>query len=122
MPILEVTSRKSPSDVAAFTKRLSVVFAEQIGKDESLCLATFRKADELVFAGTNEDAYLIRVSSIGHIEEERNTRATKAIAAEMQKELGIGSDRGYILFTDFPAANIGHKDTTFKTILKELGL
>ncbi|KAI8336707.1 Tautomerase/MIF superfamily [Chlamydoabsidia padenii] len=117
MPILNVTSRKAPQNIAAFTKRLSTVFAEQIGKSEELCLVTFKKADELVFAGTHDDAYLIYVVSIGNIEEERNARLTKAIAAEMRKELGINSDRGYILFTDYPAANIGHKDTTFKTIL-----
>jgi phenylpyruvate tautomerase len=118
MPILEVTSQKSPKDLKAFAKRLSTVFAEQIGKPEAYCLVTFSKVDELLFAGSNEDGYLVRVGSIGHIEEERNINLTKAITAEIKAELGIENNRGYVMFTDYPAANIGFQGTVFSTILK----
>ncbi|ORZ20685.1 Tautomerase/MIF superfamily [Absidia repens] len=118
MPILEVSSQKAPKDLAAFSKRLSTVFAEHVGKPEALCLVTFTKVDELLFGGNNEPGFLVKVGSIGNVAEERNIKLTKAISAEIQAELGINNDRGFFLFSDYPAAHIGYKDTVFSTILK----
>ncbi|KAI8072266.1 Tautomerase/MIF superfamily [Gongronella butleri] len=118
MPIFEITTKEQPKDVPAFLKKLSVLFAEQIGKPESVCLVTYAKVDDIFFAGTNDAAYLAKVGSIGHIDEERNANLTKAVLAFLDEELGIGPARGYILFTDFPAANIGFNNTVFSTIFK----
>ncbi|KAI8078741.1 Tautomerase/MIF superfamily [Halteromyces radiatus] len=119
MPILEVTSQKSPKDLSAFIKRLSAVFAEHIGKPEAVCLVTFTKADDVCFAGSNNPAYLVRVGGIDVISEERNTNVTKAVTHILDEELGIPNDRGFVLFNEYPSANIGFKDTTFRSILKK---
>lgn len=39
MPILEIISAQSPKDLRSFTKRLNALFAELIGKPESVSLA-----------------------------------------------------------------------------------
>lgn len=36
MPILEISSAVAPKDINAFTKSLSAIFAEYIGKPESV--------------------------------------------------------------------------------------
>ncbi|KAI8334384.1 Tautomerase/MIF superfamily [Chlamydoabsidia padenii] len=118
MPVLEISSQVAPKDLKAFIKRLSVIFAEQIGKPEAYCLVTFTKVDEFIFAGSTDNGYIIRVGSIGNIAEERNINLTKAITDELKKELGIDNNRGYVLFQDYPAANIGFTGTVFSTILK----
>ncbi|CAO3591651.1 unnamed protein product [Absidia cylindrospora] len=109
---------EAPKDIPAFAKRLSSVFAEHIGKPEAVCLVTFTKVDELLFGGNNQPGFLVKVGSIGNVTEERNIKLTKAISAELQAELGTNNDRGFFLFSDYPAAHIGYKDTVFSTILK----
>ncbi|KAI8381541.1 Tautomerase/MIF superfamily [Radiomyces spectabilis] len=118
MPILEITSQRSPKDLNAFLKKLSSVFAEHIGKPESYCLVTFVRVDQLYFAGTPDAGFIAKVGSIGHIDRERNARLTAAITAEMKRELGVSDDRGYFLFTDFPSDNIGFKSTSFSDLIR----
>lgn len=38
MPILEITSAHAPKDLKAFTKKMSALFAELIGKPESVII------------------------------------------------------------------------------------
>ncbi|KAI8365696.1 Tautomerase/MIF superfamily [Choanephora cucurbitarum] len=116
MPILEIVSATAPKEINAFTKRLSAVFAEYIGKPESYCLVTFTKTDSLTFAGSDEPGFYAKVTSIGHIDNERNSKLTKAITEELQKELGIADGRGYFHFMDAPAENIGFRKDTFANI------
>ncbi|KAI8072265.1 Tautomerase/MIF superfamily [Gongronella butleri] len=111
MPSFEIILKQQPKDVPAFVKKLSVLFSEQIGKPESVCIVTFTKADEIFFGGTNDAAYLAKVGSIGHIDEERNASLSKAVAALLDEELGIGSARGFIHFTAYPAENWGFQST-----------
>ncbi|RCH90235.1 hypothetical protein CU097_005727 [Rhizopus azygosporus] len=119
MPVLEVYSAIAPKDLKSFIKRLSAVFAEQIGKPESFCLVTFNQVDSLVFNGTDEPGYLCKVISIGHIENDRNAKLTAAITAELEKELGVSDSRGYFAFSDIAAENIGTRKTTFANIVRE---
>ncbi|KAL0090648.1 Tautomerase/MIF superfamily [Phycomyces blakesleeanus] len=118
MPILEITSNRAPRDVESFVKTLSARFAEAIGKPESYCLVTFTRVDSLYFAGNGAAGFLAKVGSIGHIDNERNASLTALITDVLKKELGTGHDRGYFLFSDFTAANIGFKDTTFAELSK----
>ncbi|KAG2208481.1 Tautomerase/MIF superfamily [Mucor mucedo] len=118
MPILEIISAETPKDIKAFTQRLSKVFAERIGKPEDYCIVTYQKVDSYSFAGSDEPGFLAKVGSIGHIDNERNAKLAAAVTEELEKELGISSERGYFIFTDVPAENIGWKKTTFGNILK----
>jgi phenylpyruvate tautomerase len=42
MPILEISSAQAPKDLSAFTKRLNALFAEYIGKPESVSRVIYR--------------------------------------------------------------------------------
>ncbi|KAI8097993.1 Tautomerase/MIF superfamily [Gilbertella persicaria] len=113
MPILEITSGTAPKDLRAFTKRLNAIFAEYIGKPESYCLVTFTKVDSFFFAGSDEPGFFAKVTSIGHIDNDRNSKLTKAVTEELEKELGVSDGRGYFFFIDAPGENIGYKKDTF---------
>ncbi|CEP13021.1 hypothetical protein [Parasitella parasitica] len=115
MPILEISSAQAPKDINAFTKRMNALFADLIGKPESViyCLVTFTKVDSFYFAGSDEPGFLVKVGSIGHIDNDRNSKLTKAVTAELVKELGVKDSRGYFIFTDVSAQNIGYKSDTF---------
>ncbi|KAI9361055.1 Tautomerase/MIF superfamily [Pilaira anomala] len=119
MPILEITSANAPKDIRDFVKRVSALFAECIGKPESYCVVTFNKVDSLFYNGSDEPGFIAKVGSIGHISNERNANLTKVITEALEKELGTINDRGYFMFTDFPAENIGYKHTTFANILNQ---
>ncbi|KAI9031014.1 Tautomerase/MIF superfamily [Phycomyces nitens] len=118
MPILEIVSNRAPRDVDAFVKTLSAGFADAIGKPEYVCLVTFTRVDSLYFAGNSNAGFLAKIGSIGNIDVERNASLTAHISSILKKELGTGHDRGYFMFLDYPAANIGFKDTTFAELLK----
>lgn len=51
MPILEISSAHAPKDLAAFTKKMSALFAELIGKPESVIITLIsgiNRFDELI--------------------------------------------------------------------------
>jgi phenylpyruvate tautomerase len=52
------------------------------------------------------------------IDNDRNSKLTKAVTAELVKELGVDEGRGYFIFTDVPAENIGYKSNTFANFMK----
>jgi phenylpyruvate tautomerase len=54
------------------------------------------------------------------IDNERNGKLTTAITAELEKELGVADNRGYFLFTDLPASNVGFQKTTFQNIFSNM--
>ncbi|KAI8985146.1 Tautomerase/MIF superfamily [Pilobolus umbonatus] len=118
MPILEITTAESHNDIRGLTKKLSVVFAELIGKPESYCLVTFQKVDSFFFAGSDKPGYLAKVGSIGHIDNTRNAKLSSTLSEILQKELNVPNDRAYIIFTDVPAENIGFRGDTFANLLK----
>ncbi|KAF1801209.1 Tautomerase/MIF superfamily [Mucor lusitanicus] len=118
MPILEISSAQAPKDISAFTKKMNALFAELIGKPESYCLVTFTKVDSFYFAGSDKPGFLVKVGSIGHIDNDRNSKLTKAVTAELVKELGAEDGRGYFIFTDVPPQNIGYKSDTFANFMK----
>ncbi|KAI7907245.1 Tautomerase/MIF superfamily [Cokeromyces recurvatus] len=117
MPILEISSAQAPKDIRAFTKRMNALFSELIGKPESYCMVTFTKVDSLFFSGSDEPGFLVKVGSIGHIDNDRNSKLTAAVTQELEKELGVKDNRGYFIFTDVPAENIGFRKTTFANLL-----
>ncbi|CAO3623273.1 unnamed protein product [Mucor hiemalis] len=119
MPILEIISAQTPKDLRSFTKRLNALFAELIGKPESFCLVTFTKVDSFFFAGSDEPGFLVKVGSIGHIDNDRNSKLTAAVTAELVKELGAQDNRGYFIFTDVPGDNIGYKGDTFTNFMRK---
>jgi hypothetical protein len=81
-------------------------------------LVTFQKVDSYYYAGSDAPGFLVKVGSIGHIDNERNSKLTATVTAELEKELGVDAGRGYFIFTDVPAENIGYKKDTFANFMK----
>ncbi|KAI9487880.1 MAG: Tautomerase/MIF superfamily [Benjaminiella poitrasii] len=119
MPILEISSANAPKDLKTFTKRMNALFSELIGKPESFCMVTFTKVDTLFFAGSDEPGFLVKVGSIGHIDNDRNSKLAAAVTQELEKELGVKDNRGYFIFSDVSAENIGFKKDTFANIMRQ---
>ena len=53
------------------------------------------------------------------VDNDRNSKLTEVITAELVKELGVQDNRGYFIFTDVPGDNIGYKATTFTNFVKK---
>lgn len=52
------------------------------------------------------------------VDNDRNSKLTKSVTAELVKELGVEDGRGYFIFTDVPSENIGYKSDTFANFMK----
>lgn len=52
------------------------------------------------------------------LDNDRNSKLTAAVTAELEKQLGINGDRGYFIFTDVPGDNIGFKKGTFTDFIR----
>ncbi|CEI95057.1 hypothetical protein RMCBS344292_09258 [Rhizopus microsporus] len=66
-------------------------------------------------------SFIKRLSAVfaEQIENDRNSKLTAAITAELEKELGVSDNRGYFVFSDVAAENIGTRKTTFANIVRE---
>jgi phenylpyruvate tautomerase PptA (4-oxalocrotonate tautomerase family) len=62
-------------------------------------------------SSTSSAAYC-ELSSIGHINNEMNTRLTKEVADLLQKHFSIDQGRVYVTFHDIKGSNWGCKDAT----------
>ncbi|KAF7721027.1 hypothetical protein EC973_005552 [Apophysomyces ossiformis] len=119
MPILEIVSQTAPQDLNSFIARLSKVFAEAIDRPEAYCLVTFQKVDALSFAGNQEPGFLVKVGSIGNVDNDANASLTNKVSEVLLEELKTSNDRGYFWFTDLPASDVGFKGTTFANLWKQ---
>jgi hypothetical protein len=117
MPSIEFTSNVAPKDVNAFLIAASAKFSEAIGKPEKLCLVSWVKNPQMIFAGSLEPCFIAQVKSIGNIDNDRNAALSATFAQFLEQELGIGKDRGYYFFHDIPGDNTGCAGTTYTNLI-----
>ncbi|KAG2185705.1 hypothetical protein INT43_002140 [Umbelopsis isabellina] len=117
MPSLEITSNVAPNNINAFLTAASAKFSEAIGKPEKVCLVTFNKADQVVYAGSTDPAFIAHIHSIGHIDNERNAGLSKNISAFLTEELSIPNNRGYFFFHDVKGEDTGYAGNTYANLM-----
>ncbi|KAJ7146053.1 hypothetical protein C8R44DRAFT_756453, partial [Mycena epipterygia] len=73
--------------------------------------------ETVTFAGTHDPAFVLRVLSGAGTE--RNEVMSKTLFAHLAEALGTPSDRGYIVFNNPGAINLGYQGMTFATLQHE---
>lgn len=117
MPSLEITSNVAPANVSAFLTAASAKFSDAIGKPEKVCLVTFNKVDNVVYAGSTEPAFIAHIHSIGHIDNDRNAGLSKNISQFLTEELNIPNTRGYFFFHDVKGEDTGYSGSTYANLM-----
>lgn len=69
--------------------------------------------------GGDEPCASVILMSIGRLGVEENRKHSEAIAAELKK-IGIASDKAFIYFQEYQPHQVGHRETTFEEIFKEM--
>lgn len=117
MPSLEISTNVGPKDLDAFVKTVSKKFSEGIGKPEDFCLVTFNQVQHFTYAGSSEPGFIAHITSIGHIDNDRNAALSASISQIFQEELNISNTRGYFFFHDARGEDTGYKGTTFTNFM-----
>ncbi|KAM6500929.1 Tautomerase/MIF superfamily [Amanita muscaria] len=68
--------------------------------------------DTLIFNGTFDPAFQLVVMSVGNIDGSKNVIYSEKIFAFLKEKLGVPDNRGYIVFQDPGAENLGFLNTT----------
>ena len=106
------TNQEDPQDPVAFRGLLSKKLAEWLGKPEDYSMVHTQFSSGLSFAGTEEPAASVTISSLG-LEAEGLADLTKTVCSFIQEELRIDPARIYIRFTSPPRTHWGWNGKTF---------
>eukprot|EP00292_Cryptomonas_paramecium_P019304 CAMPEP_0113665610 /NCGR_PEP_ID=MMETSP0038_2-20120614/2400_1 /TAXON_ID=2898 /ORGANISM="Cryptomonas paramecium" /LENGTH=119 /DNA_ID=CAMNT_0000580981 /DNA_START=15 /DNA_END=374 /DNA_ORIENTATION=+ /assembly_acc=CAM_ASM_000170 len=117
MPILVVNTNVdlgSSDQKNALMTELSQAVAQALGKPQSYVAIQVIDKQAMMWGGSTDPCALCQVSSLGSINQSKNSAVSKKIAALFgNAPLGIPPNRIYIEFRDVPAANLGYDGATF---------
>lgn len=112
MPFIKVETNISVTDPAAYTKALSTLAADMLGKPESYVMAILEPEKNLLFGGTDEPAAYVTLDSIG-LPEARTADFSASICAFLEDALKVPANRIYIAFGDIQRNLFGWNSKTF---------
>ncbi|KAG8787573.1 hypothetical protein FRC15_008929 [Serendipita sp. 397] len=96
---------------------LSKTGASVLGKPESYMSASYTHNSSLIFAGTTDPCFQIRLISIG-LTVEKCPEVSRALSEILKNLIGLDSSRGYMQLTDPTAERTGYSSTTFGELWK----
>ena len=91
---------------------LSKIVAGAIGKPEEYVMVAASHA-HLLMSGTDGDAAVVEIRSIGGLSPEVNRKLSQQICRLLKDSAGISQDRIYLNFTDVRAGDWGWNGDTF---------
>ncbi|BDQ33158.1 phenylpyruvate tautomerase MIF-related protein [Pseudodesulfovibrio portus] len=112
MPFIKVETNIGIDDPAAYTKALSALAADMLGKPESYVMAVLEADKNLFFGGTDAPAAYVTLDSIG-LPEARTSDFSAAICAFLEDALKIPANRIYIAFGTIQRNLFGWDSGTF---------
>ena len=114
MPILTICTNVAKEKVSIdLVKKLVDVVASSLGKPKAYVVVHINPGQLMSFAGGDGLAAIGRLTSIGQINRESNTKTMSAVASVLEADLGVPSEAFYLSFEDLAPANIGWKKSTF---------
>ncbi|KAF9059308.1 Tautomerase/MIF superfamily, partial [Rhodocollybia butyracea] len=114
MPIVQLTTNVKVADEKALSLSLAKAAAESFGM-EGFISTSVSYNETLNFGGTHEPAFVLNLVIVGLVVEKHDGYA-KSLFNFFEKELGVHSNRGYIIFNDPGAERIGYSGMTYKTL------
>jgi phenylpyruvate tautomerase PptA (4-oxalocrotonate tautomerase family) len=114
MPVLTIDTNVPKDKVTLdIVKRLVDVIASSLGKPKNYVVVHINAGQLMSFGGGDGFAAIGRLTSIGQINRDTNTKTMANIASLLEKELNVPPESFYLTFEDIPPANIGWKKSTF---------
>jgi len=107
MPTLTIDVNVSVSEDTRkeFLKEVASILAKEIEKPAEWMMIELKPDQSMIFDGKFDPMAFCVLSSIGHINKEKNKNYSAALAAVITKHLKIAADRIYIIFQDIAAQN-----------------
>jgi phenylpyruvate tautomerase len=116
MPLVIVyTSSPAPAadKAQAILKTVSTLTAKAIGKPERYVATRLAPSAHMTFGGSDAPSCVVEIKSIGGLSASVCTELTKAMGRTVHENLGVPTDRTYVVFQDVPAAHWGFDGATF---------
>lgn len=112
MPFIKVETNIGVADPAAYTKALSALAADMLGKPESYVMAVLEPDKNLFFGGTDAPAAYVTLDSIG-LPEAKAPDFSATICAFLEDSLKVPPNRVYIGFGNIQRNLFGWDSGTF---------
>ncbi len=116
MPLVKVTTSLSPETKEAADElvlRLSTLTSRLLGKPERWVMTALDAPARLAFGGKLEPACYVEVKNIGRFSPEQTAQLSAELCDELNRSLGVPTNRIYIEFSDAVGHLWGHDRTTF---------
>jgi phenylpyruvate tautomerase PptA (4-oxalocrotonate tautomerase family) len=116
MPLIKVqTSISTPesSQVQELLKNLSAKLAKHLGKPESYVMTAFESNVPMTFAGSFEPACYLEIKSVGTMSNAQTKAMSQDFCQEIDRRLGVPTNRIYIEFADAKGYLWGWNGSTF---------
>ena len=113
MPYLKIKTSKPVTDATRQTllKKASQLVARELSKPEQYMMVSLEPASPMIFAGSLEPAVHLDLRAIG-LPTAKTGDLARLLCELVEAELGIGKDRVFINFTDFPGDHWGWNGDT----------
>lgn len=112
MPYLELTTTQRVTDKTALMHHLSACVSTELGKAETYMMVGLRDETPMLFAGNEEPCAQVLIRALNLKDEGVRTLA-QALTTLVQAELGVDSQRLYIVFEDVEARKWAWDGRTF---------
>ena len=114
MPLIHVqTSATAVADAKVLLQELSAELAALLGKPERYVMTLMRTGVPMTFGGDSAPCCYVEVKSIGGLAGDRPRAISAALAATLERGLGVPAERVYIDFEDVPGRLWGWNGSTF---------
>lgn len=116
MPLITITSSANPPSAEQLNSLLlglSKLVAQGIGKPERYVMTCLKPQSAMSFGGSLAPSCFVEVKSIGGLTPAVTEKLCQAVAAELERGLGVPANRTYIEFTDANPALWGFDGSTF---------
>ncbi|PSS03861.1 Tautomerase/MIF superfamily [Coniella lustricola] len=120
MVLVELKTNVIISDEFIFITELSAKLAERYQRPLSSVVVHVLHSQCILFAGTFEPAYMIKVSALApFIQPATNRRNTFVLAEHLEEALGVQPTRGLVTFVPLPEDNFASGGKTIAHALEE---
>lgn len=114
MPLIHVqTNAVAVADAEGLLRELSAELAALLGKPERYVMTLLHRGVPMTFGGDTAPCCYVEVKSIGGLAGERTRQISAALAAALERGLGVPPDRLYIGFEDVPGRLWGWNGSSF---------
>ena len=114
MPLIHVQTNAAPAaDAEALLQELSAELAALLGKPERYVMTLLHTGVPMTFGGDGAPCCYVEVKSIGGLAGDRPRTISAALAATLERGLGVPPERVYIGFEDVPGRLWGWNGSTF---------